>query len=166
MLSWAPRCMWTGQHPGTKAGFPCGFLKIKKRTSYASSLALIMHPATFPRLIKYVLVLNVPGLNPSGGHSSCDPFVHCVPLLSIVKIYLFSYLGVDLSLPHSVSPLSLHGFSLYFVPCIFLIWAVLDPDLLSASDTLLSLSCCSSWCSHTQAFHSLPIHTALNTGIR
>lgn len=62
-------------------------------------LALIIHPATFLRLIKYVLVLNVPGLNPSGGHSSCDPFVYCVPLLSIGRIYLFSYLGVDLSLP-------------------------------------------------------------------
>lgn len=78
---------WTGQHPGTKAGFPCGFLKTKKRTSSAGSLVLIMYPATFLRLIKYVLVLNVPGLYPSGGHSSCDPFVYCVPLLSIVRIY-------------------------------------------------------------------------------
>lgn len=107
---------WTGQHPGTKAGFPCGFLKTKKRTSYAGSLVLIMYPATFLRLIKYVLVLNVPELYPSGGHSSCDPFVYCVPLLSIVRIYWFSYLDVDLSLPLLCvfPPLSLHGFSFYF----------------------------------------------------
>lgn len=93
-----------------KAGFPSGFLKTKKRTSSAGSLVLIMHPETFPRLTEYMLVLSVPGLYPSGGHSSCDPFVHCVPLLFIGMIYLFSYLGVNLSL----LPLSLHGFSLCF----------------------------------------------------
>lgn len=81
--------MWTGQHPGTKAGFPCGFLKTKKRTNYAGSLVLTMHPETFLRLIKYVLVLNVPALYPSGGHTGCVPLVYCTSLLSIGRIYYF-----------------------------------------------------------------------------
>lgn len=125
-------------------------------------------PWNLPK-VNYVLVLNVPGLYPSGGHSSSVPFVYCTPILSIGRIYLFSYLGVDLSLPLLCvfPPLSLHGFSLYFnigycpyLGCVgswpaVRIWHPFYPCL-----------CCSFWCPRTQAFHPAPICDTLHIVIR
>lgn len=116
---------WAGQHPGTNACFPHGLARIpgdkaEDKVCWLSSPCYVS--CVLPSLVEYVLGLNVPVV-PFRSSRNCDPFVYCVSLLSIIRIF-FSYLGVVLALPLFCvfPPPSLNGLSLYLVSFIFLPW--------------------------------------------